>query len=298
MHNHPPAESTSTTQERAPARSYPYKSKGQQHISEAFQQRFGGIARLYGESALLDLQLAHFAVIGVGGVGTWVAEALARSGVGEITLVDLDDICITNSNRQIHALQSTIGRQKTQVLAERLRDINPEIIVHEVEDFLDGDNMEEVILTSMDFVIDAIDAGQVKAKLIAHCRRHKQLMLTIGSAGGKVDPMKITHCDLSRTTNDPLLAKVRNSLRRLHGFPRNPKRYFSIEAIYSVEQMRYPDTEGGVCSSKANLDGGVKLDCSGGFGAATMVTASFGLVAVSRAIQKYLDKCLRQRQIN
>jgi len=291
-----PAERTPATPAKASARSYPYKDKCEALASEAYQQRFGGIARLYGKAALIDLQLAHFAVIGVGGVGTWVAEALARSGVGEITLVDLDDICITNSNRQIHALQSTIGRQKTQVLAERLRDINPEIVVHEVEDFLDGDNMEEVILGSMDCVIDAIDAGQVKAKLIAHCRRHKQLMLTIGSAGGKLDPMQITHCDLSRTTNDPLLAKVRNSLRRLHGFPRNPKRYFSVEAIYSAEQMRYPDADGGTCATKDYLEGGVKLDCSGGFGAATMVTASFGLVAVSRAIKKYLDKCLRQRQ--
>ena len=264
-------------------------------LSDAYLQRFGGVARLYGQTSLLDLARAHFAVIGVGGVGTWVAEALARSGLGEITLVDLDDICITNTNRQIHALQSTIGRQKTRVLAERLKDINPEMIVHEIEDFLDGDNIEEVIKTEMDFVIDAIDAGQVKAKLIAHCRRNKQLMLTIGSAGGKLDPMQITHCDLSRTTNDPLLAKVRNSLRRLHNFPRNPKRYFSIEAIYSAEQMRYPDAQGGVCATKAGMEGGVKLDCSGGFGAATMVTASFGLVAVSRALIKYFARCQRQR---
>ncbi len=273
----------------------PHTETGPQH-SEAFLQRFGGIARLYGNQALNDLQQAHFAVIGLGGVGTWVAEALARSGIGEITLVDLDDICITNTNRQIHALSSTIGQSKTVVLAERLKDINPELNIHIVDDFLDGDNMTEVIHDGINLTIDAIDAAQVKAKLIAHCRRQKKLVLTVGSAGGKLDPTQITHGDLTRTTNDPLLAKVRNSLRRLHNFHRNPKRYFSVEAIYSKEQMTYPDADGGTCNTKANLDGNLKLDCSGGFGASTMVTASFGLIASSRAIRKYLDKCNRNRE--
>ncbi|NIB44262.1 tRNA cyclic N6-threonylcarbamoyladenosine(37) synthase TcdA [Pseudomaricurvus alkylphenolicus] len=260
-------------------------------LSEHTLQRFGGIARLYGMTALEHLQRAHFAVIGIGGVGTWVAEALARSGVGEITLVDMDDICLTNTNRQIHALQSTIGRQKIDVMAERLRDINPEIKLHCVDDFLDRDNLLELIHSDLDLVVDAIDAAYVKAALISHCKRQKQLMVTVGSAGGKLDPRQIVSGDLAKTINDPLLAKTRNNLRRLHGFSRNPKRVFSIEAVYSTEQMTYPDQQGGTCQSKSGLENGVKLDCSGGFGAATMVTASFGFVAVSRAIDKYLLRC-------
>lgn len=263
-------------------------------LTPAYRQRFGGIARLYGESALTHLSQAHALVVGIGGVGTWVAEALARSGIGEITLIDMDDICITNSNRQLHALNSTIGQTKISVMGQRLKDINPELVLHEVDDFLETDNLEQLIPDDVDIVIDAIDAAYVKAALINYCKRRKKLILTVGSAGGKLDPQQITNGDLSKTTNDPLLAKTRNNLRRLHGFSRNPKRVFSIEAIYSTEQMTYPDQDGGTCQAKSGLESGVKLDCSGGFGAASMVTASFGLVAVSRAIDKYLARCERQ----
>lgn len=261
--------------------------------SDAYLQRFGGVARLYGQPALEHLHKAHFAVIGIGGVGTWVAEALVRTGIGEITLIDMDDICITNTNRQLHAMASTIGRQKIDVMATRLKDINPEVIIHAVDDFLESDAIDSLLGDDIDFVIDAIDASYVKAALINYCRRHKKMILTIGSAGGKTDPQKITTADLSRTTNDPLLASTRNTLRRLHNFSRNPKRMFSIEAVYSLEQMTYPDQNGGTCQSRTGLESGVKLDCSAGYGAATMVTASFGFVAVSRAIDKFLAKCQR-----
>jgi len=268
-------------------------------LSPAYLQRFGGIARLYGQAALEHLSRAHFAIIGVGGVGTWVAEALARSGVGQITLVDMDDICITNTNRQIHALQSTIGQQKIDALAARLKDINPEIKVNAVDNFLDKLNIKELITDDMDVVMDTFDVGHLKAALIANCKIRKKLIITIGSAGGKLDPTKITHGDLSKTVNDPLLAKTRNSLRRQYNFTRNPKKVFSIEAIYSTEQMTYPLENGGTCQSKTllsggTLEGGNRLDCNGGFGAATMVTGSFGFLAVSRAVTKFLARKARE----
>ncbi len=264
-------------------------------LSDSYRQRFGGVARLYGQGALHKLARAHFCVVGIGGVGSWVAEALARSGIGALTLIDLDDICVTNTNRQIHTLSDTIGKPKIWEMAKRLRAINPEIRVFPVDDFLDSDNLGALITSDQHLVIDAIDVAYVKAALIAHCKRSKRQIITIGSAGGKRDPRQITSADLSRTVNDPLLAKTRNNLRRLYHFSRNPKRFFSIEAVYSTEQMVYPDHTGAICQSKSALGsgpdaGGIKLDCSGGLGAATMVTASFGLVAAARALSRYLER--------
>jgi len=266
-------------------------SETTQTLSPEWLQRFGGIARLYGDSGLEALAKAKFLVIGIGGVGTWIAEALARTGAGAITLVDLDDICITNTNRQIHALSHTIGHSKTAVMAERLRAINPELVVSEIEDFVALDNLAEIILPSYDVVIDAADNFRVKAALISHCRGQKQQIVTVGSAGGKRDPRQIVSGDLSRTLQDPLLSRVRKQLRQKHAFPRNQKRVFSVEAIYSPEQMLYPDGTGGVCQAKDGvLQDGVKLDCAGGFGAATMVTASFGMIAAARAVERLLER--------
>jgi len=257
-------------------------------FSESYQQRFGGIIRLYGTSATQKLANAHVLVIGIGGVGSWVAESLARSGIGSISLMDLDDICITNTNRQVHALGSQIGQSKVAATAARLRDINPEIVINEVEDFIDRENIVEYIEQDLSLVVDAIDGTLSKTALIAHCKREKKPLITIGSSGGKKDPTQITFGDLSKTRNDPLLAKVRNNLRRLYGFSRNPKRVFSVEAIYSTEQMTYPDDKGETCQHRGFLEGGEKLDCSSGYGAASMVTASFGLLASSRAIEKII----------
>lgn len=260
----------------------------QQSLSESYLQRFGGIARLYGEPALRKLHQGHFVVVGVGGVGSWTAESLVRTGIGEITLIDLDDICITNSNRQLHTLHSTIGQSKIAVLAARLREINPEVVVHEVEDFIQPENLDELITAEQHVVIDAIDSAFVKAHLIHHCRRLKQQVITVGSAGGKRDPSRIISDDLRSTVHDPLLSKLRKRLRQHHHFPRNPKRNFGVEAVYSAEQMVFPSSDGGVCQTKGDMQGGVKLDCSGGFGAATMVTATFGMVAAARAVDRYL----------
>lgn len=261
-------------------------------LPQDYLQRFGGIARLYGKKALFTLSQAQVMVIGIGGVGSWVAEALARSGIGSLVLVDLDDICTTNTNRQIHTLNNTIGNSKTQEMKQRLEDINPRIDVHEVDDFIDLENVKEIISPNLQGVVDAIDSATIKAAIIAHCKRRKIPLITVGSSGGKRDPRLIISGDLAKTTNDPLLAKTRNQLRRWHHFSRNTKRVFSVEAVFSPEQMVYPNQEGELCYSSREMDTseGVKLDCSGGFGACTMLTGSFGFVAASRIVEKIIRK--------
>lgn len=259
-------------------------------LSNSYQQRFAGIARLYGEQALVQLSQAHMMVIGIGGVGSWLAEALARSGVGKISLLDMDDVCVSNINRQLHALQSTVGQSKIELMAQRLRDINPEIEVRCIDDFLDQDNLQDYISRDIHVVIDAIDSGKLKAALVAHCRSAKQQVITLGSAGGKVDPARVLSGDLSKTIKDPLLARVRKILRQQYGFPRNPKRVFSVEAIYSPEQMRYPDGKGGFTEQKPSQESGQGLDCAGGFGSITMVTSVFAMHAANRAIARYLER--------
>jgi len=261
--------------------------------------RFGGIARLYGQHGAHILQNAHFCVIGIGGVGSWVAEALARNGIGSLTLIDLDDICITNINRQIHALSETIGESKVDVMSERIKQINPNCQVNIVEDFVTIENLSDLLNQSYDYVIDAIDSIDIKTRLIAHCTRNKLPIITIGGAGGQVDPSKIAITDLSKTYQDPLLAKVKNQLRREFNFPRADvvkasKRKFSVDAVFSTEQLRYPTELGGICLAKPDTrnskNNAMRLDCSGGFGATTHVTATFAFFAVGCAIDKLLKK--------
>ncbi|RJG50623.1 tRNA cyclic N6-threonylcarbamoyladenosine(37) synthase TcdA [Motilimonas pumila] len=255
-----------------------------------FQQRFGGIARLYGQAALDHFAKSHVCVVGIGGVGAWVAEALARSGIGEISLIDMDDICTTNTNRQIHALTETVGQQKIEVMASRVHSINPECQVNCIDDFISKDNLFEHLEQGFDYVVDAIDSVRAKAALIAFCKRNKLPIITIGGAGGQIDPTQIQLGDLAKTIQDPLAAKVRSDLRRFYNFTKNPKRKFAVDCVYSTEQLIYPDLSGGVCHAKAQSDGNMKMDCSSGFGAATHVTASFAFVAVSRVLKKLAEK--------
>ncbi|WP_054989671.1 tRNA cyclic N6-threonylcarbamoyladenosine(37) synthase TcdA [Pseudomonas coronafaciens] len=248
--------------------------------------RFAGIARLYGSEGLARLRAAHVAIVGIGGVGSWAAEAMARSGVGEISLFDMDDVCVSNSNRQLHALDSTVGRPKVEVMAERIRAINPDCVVHAVTDFVTRDTMAECITPDMDFVIDCIDSVNAKAALISWCKRRKIQMVTTGGAGGQIDPTLIQIADLNRTFNDPLASKVRSTLRRDYGFSRTPNRHYSVPCVFSTEQLRYPKPDGSICLEKKFVGDGVKLDCAGGFGAVMMVTATFGMVAATRAVDK------------
>ncbi|WP_057831739.1 tRNA cyclic N6-threonylcarbamoyladenosine(37) synthase TcdA [Colwellia sp. TT2012] len=269
-----------------------------------YSLRFGGISRLYGEHGASIIKQAHFCVIGIGGVGSWVAEALARNGIGQITLIDLDDICTTNINRQIHALTDTVGQSKVEVMSERIKQINPDCKVLVIEDFVTTENLMSLLNQSYDYVIDAIDSVDIKTRIIAYCKRNKLPIITIGGAGGQVDPSQIAITDLSKTYQDPLLAKVKNQLRREFNFPRADiakasKRKFSIDAVFSTEQLRYPadNKAGEVCLAKPDASNGeqgsMRLDCRTGFGATTHVTATFAFFAVGKAIDKLLKKKLK-----
>lgn len=254
-----------------------------------FDRRFGGIARLYGEAALRGFQSAHVCVIGVGGVGSWVAEALARSAVGHLTLIDLDNVAESNINRQIHALTDTLGKAKVTALAERIAQINPFCHVTEIEDFVTADNLDQMIGSgNFDYVIDAIDNVRAKTALIAYCREKKIRLITIGGAGGQTDPTKIEIRDLCRTEQEPLLAKVRKRLRAEYGFPRGTKNKFGIDAVFSTEPLRFPDA-GEACElDEGNQPGVTGLNCAG-FGSSMAVTASFGLVAAAQVLRKLAD---------
>ncbi|CAL62722.1 Conserved hypothetical protein, putative molybdenum cofactor biosynthesis [Herminiimonas arsenicoxydans] len=251
-----------------------------------FERRFGGIARLYGPAALTRFRAAHVCVVGVGGVGSWVVEALARSAIGKITMIDLDNLAESNVNRQIHALTDTLGKAKVTALAERIDQINPYCVVTEIEDFLSADNLDEMIgAHHYDYIIDAIDNVRAKTALIAYCRKHGLKLVTIGSAGGQIDPTKIAVLDLCRTEQEPLLAKVRKRLRAEHGFPRGTKNKFGIDAVFSTEPLRFPESEE-ACDIDSDTPAGITgLNCAG-FGSAMVVTASFGLVAAAHVLRK------------
>nr|WP_198982761.1 tRNA cyclic N6-threonylcarbamoyladenosine(37) synthase TcdA [Herbaspirillum sp. ASV7] len=268
-----------------------------------YDRRFGGVARLYGTQALQRFARARVCVVGVGGVGSWIVEALARSAIGHLTLIDLDNLAESNVNRQIHALTSTLGQAKVTALHERIRQINPTCVVTEVEDFVDPDNVEQMLGGGrFDYVIDAIDNVPAKVAMIAWCRQHGMPMVTIGSAGGQIDPTMIEIRDLCRTEQEPLLAKVRKRLRSQHGFPRGTKNKFHIDAVFSTEPLRFPEVaEGEACviapaedmdvgedavdMADAAQAGVTGLNCAG-FGSAMVVTASFGLVAAAHVLKK------------
>ncbi|MDR5832045.1 tRNA threonylcarbamoyladenosine dehydratase [Caballeronia sp. LP006] len=258
-------------------------------------RRFGGIARLYGAPALAAFEGAHVAVIGIGGVGSWVAEALARSAIGKLTLIDLDNVAESNTNRQIHALDGNYGKAKVTAMAERIRLIDPACDVRQIEDFVEPGNFDAMLGGGFDFIVDAIDSVRTKTALIAWCVANKQPLITVGGAGGQLDPTRIRIDDLASTIQDPLLSKVRGQLRKLHGFPRGPKARFKVSAVYSDEPLIYPEaaacdiSEGAEhLETGAGYAGPVGLNCAG-FGSSVCVTASFGFAAaafVLRALAK------------
>jgi tRNA A37 threonylcarbamoyladenosine dehydratase len=251
--------------------------------------RFGGMARLYGRAGLKRLRAAHVLVVGVGGVGSWTVEALARSGVGTITMVDLDEICVSNVNRQLPALDGTIGRPKVEVLAERIRAINPACRIFARQEFFTEDSAERLLAPTdppVDFVVDAIDAVANKCRLIALCRARRLPVIVCGGAGGRRDPTQVRRADLALATHDRLLSEVRKRLRQEHGFPPAGKK-FGVDCICSAEIPVFPQKDGSVCpAADAPAEPGEsrRLNCDWGFGSATHVTGTFGFAAAAAVI--------------
>lgn len=251
-----------------------------------YARRFGGLERLYGAGALARAAMAHVVVVGIGGVGSWAAEALARSGVGRLTLIDLDHVAESNINRQIHALGSTLGAAKVLAMQERILAINPACVVTPIEEFIDERN-PPALIPACDAVIDAIDQVRAKAALIAHCHRAGIRIVTTGGAGGRTDPTHIEAIDLARTTQDALASKVRALLRKDYGFPREPKKKFGVDCVFSPEQVRrsasaeFCDVEGVVADIP--VDPAAGLNCAG-YGSSVAVTAGFGFAAAARVL--------------
>jgi tRNA A37 threonylcarbamoyladenosine dehydratase len=241
-----------------------------------FETRFGGIARLYGQNGLEKLRAAHVCVIGLGGVGTWAAEALARSGVGALTLVDLDEVCVTNINRQLPALTATVGRAKVEVMAERIRAINPDCRVTAEQTFFNEQTAAGLLAPKLDFVLDAIDDVTNKVLLLVRCREKNLPVITSGGAGGRRELTAVRLGDLSQASHDKLLAEVRRRLRQEHGFPAG-QTAMGVPCVYSVERTVYPQPDG------------TRLNCNGGLGSATFVTGAFGFAAAGLVVRKIAE---------
>lgn len=245
---------------------------------DEYERRFAGVEKIYGDEAFRQYEHSHVMVIGIGGVGSWAVEALARTGIAELTLVDMDVIAASNINRQLPALSSTLGREKIEVMAERCLSINPRIRINMVDDYLTADNVKELLFNPPDVVLDCIDDVKAKLALMLHCRFNKIPLIVSGGAGGKLDPLKIRVADLSKTEQDPMLAKLRSQLRS-KGICKKPKDKFGITCVYSVDN---PFSSAEVCASAG-------LRC-GGYGSAVVVTSSFAMIAVSEVLKKLVSK--------
>lgn len=245
---------------------------------DEYERRFAGVEKIYGDEAFRQYEHSHVMVIGIGGVGSWAVEALARTGIAELTLVDMDVIAASNINRQLPALSSTLGREKIEVMAERCLSINPRIRINLVDDYLTADNVKELLSNPPDVVLDCIDDVKAKLALMLHCRFNKIPLIVSGGAGGKLDPLKIRVADLSKTEQDPMLAKLRSQLRS-KGICKKPKDKFGITCVYSVDN---PFSSAEVCASAG-------LRC-GGYGSAVVVTSSFAMIAVSEVLKKLTSK--------
>ena len=263
-------------------------------MTEDYINRFGGVGRLYGKEVLECFSDAHVMIIGLGGVGSWSAESLARSGIGKLTLIDLDDVCITNTNRQVPAHDGNYGKMKAEALTERILQINPDCEIETKICFYSEQNSSELLSVNPDIVIDAIDSVKAKCHLLAECIRRSLSVISCGGAGGRMDATKIKVADLSQTTGDKLASAVRTSLRKDYGFPpgsgKRPKK-FRIPTVYSDEEMIPPrpcSVEGVTEESGAPRN----LNCATGYGAITHVTATFGLILAQLALQSICsDHC-------
>lgn len=254
------------------------------------ERRFDAAARLFGTDGVASLSAAHVVVVGIGGVGSWAAEALVRSGIGRLTMIDLDQIAESNINRQLHALESTVGAAKVEVMARRLADIAPRARIDAIEDFITVDNVAALVPADADAVIDAIDKVPSKAALVALCVARAQPLIVCGGAGGRRDPLRLRRTDLTLTTGDAMLASVRLKLRRAHGFPLAPggskkAPAFGVLAIWSDESAAGSAAGGTLDTKGANAP----LACAG-YGSLVAVTGSMGLAAAQAAIEQLLAR--------
>lgn len=254
-------------------------------VNEPYLQRFGGLSRLYGPDAARRLSGAHVCVVGVGGVGSWTVEALARSGVGRITMIDMDDVCITNVNRQLHAVDGAIGRPKVQVLVERIQSIHPECDVRAVTEFFTAESAARLLAEPFDFVVDAIDSLANKCLLIASCKERAQPVLTVGGAGGRRDAAAMRVADLAESIHCDLLRAVRRTLRHEYGFPNGKRDRFGVPSVFSVEHPSYPWRDG-TCRMHPEPGEKTALDCGSGMGTAAFVTGTFGFVAAGEVVNR------------
>ncbi|WP_034169899.1 ThiF family adenylyltransferase [Acinetobacter sp. YZS-X1-1] len=248
---------------------------------DEYDRRFAGVAKIYGDDSFHHYESSHVMVIGIGGVGSWAVEALARTGIGELTLVDMDVVAASNINRQLPAMTATLGCEKIEIMAERCRSINPRIKINLIDDYLMPENVKEILSGNPDIILDCIDDVKAKFALMLHCRFNKIPLIVSGGAGGKLDPLKIRVADLSRTEQDPMLAKLRAQLRA-KGICKKPKEKFGITCVYSIDN---PFSSADVCASAG-------LRC-GGYGSAVVVTSSFAMVAVSEVLKKLDSKRLK-----
>lgn len=259
-----------------------------------YDARFSGIGRLLGVRALEKIKTSRVLVIGIGGVGSWVAESLARTGIGGLTLVDLDDVCVTNINRQIHAISSTVGRFKVEVMKDRLLEIQPYCDVDVKQCFFSPKNLERIFDKSYDFVVDACDDFTNKCFLIDHCRKEKIPMVVMGGAGGKVDPLQVRVTDMSFSQNDRLLARLRKKLRQDFAFPGENGGDFGVWAVWSHERAVYPTADG--CTTYRPPGLAKNMDCSEGFGSASFVTGAFAFAATSVVIRELTREFVETRE--
>jgi tRNA A37 threonylcarbamoyladenosine dehydratase len=256
-----------------------------------YMARFGGIARLFGVVGLERLRAAHVCVIGVGGVGSWTVEALARSGIGALTLIDADDVCTTNTNRQLPALVDTVGRPKVSVLQERVAQIAPACEVNLIADFYTKGSAHSLLSTNFHYVIDAVDRMSTKAHIIDSCRQRGLNVLTCGAAGGRQDGTQVRVVDLGLAGQDELLRQVRKKLRREHGWEPGIKTRpepMGVPCVFSPEKPMYPHSDG-TCSAEPEAGSSLRMDCASGFGAATFVTGVFGFLAAGEVVRRIAE---------
>ncbi len=250
--------------------------------------RFDGIAKLYGDKEYETLVNSHVLVVGIGGVGTWICEALARSAVGNITVVDMDDICISNTNRQLVATDSTYGKMKVDIMKERILSINPKCNVHVIHDYFTEKTKDLILDRKYDYVVDCIDSIKNKCILVNECLKKEYPVITIGGGGGKNDATQIQISDLNNSKNDRLLTQMRNALKKYYGFHRDKRIPYGVACVYSPEVPSIAiDHNSPACDTQdQKKQNNQKMNCTTGYGSATFITGTYAFLATGYIVNQ------------